>query len=83
MKIRTRILTEQQIRALPLHNLKRYRHAVLAQRKKLYWSLVTDVCCEVCNTILASREPTEEEVKMIKTLDWLAARCHEQYKMKK
>ena len=75
MKIKTRILNEQQIRALPLHNLKRYRNAVLAERRRVHQRLR--------DWDRLQPKATEDEIKAIKTLDWLAARCGEQYLMKK
>lgn len=84
MRIRTRILNEEQIRAMPIHNLKRYRKSVMITREKLHSNL-HEWCCFVrkgCNTSVGVRKPTEDEVKTIKTFDWLAARCNEQYKIK-
>lgn len=85
IRIRTRILTEEQIRAMPFHNLKRYRKSVMVSRERLHTSL-TEWCCghrKGCNYSIGHRKPSDEEVAMMKTLDWLAARCNEQYKLKK
>ncbi len=73
-KLRSRVLNEEQIRAMPFHNLKRYRDAILTARKELHKSL---------NDWGRTEAPSENEVKLIRTLDWLAARCNEQFIIKK
>jgi hypothetical protein len=79
-----RILTEEQIKKLPLHNLKRYRTAVIAERERIETDL-HEYCCGMrkgCNDVVSSRQPTEVEVARIKTLDWLMARVNEQWNIK-
>jgi len=66
-----RIASKESIANMSLPNLKAYRKKALGIRN-YYLYMNKHVCCESCNEITSEIRPyTEQEVKNIKTLDWL------------
>jgi len=78
IKPRARICTEQQISAMALHNLQRYLKSLNRSRDLLERSICDAAKCSMPGTpsthYCNMRGPTEKEVAMIKTLDWLTNR---------
>lgn len=66
-----RIASKERIANMSLANLKAYRKKAMGIRKR-YQYMNKHVCCESCHEIIYEIRPyTEQEVKDIKTLDWL------------
>lgn len=84
----TRILSLKQIQDMPLHNLKRYRHSIKRTRAIIHSALeIKEYCCSPkskhCNLIFTiKRDASAKQLEEIKTLDWLNARCDEEYNKK-
>ncbi len=83
IKIRARILTAEQIDKMPLHNLKRYEDSIHKSKQLLRDSLLRTEFVMGIVPMNVLRVADKEEVAMIKTLDWIAARVKEAIKRKK